>query len=126
MYRNTAYLTSSHIEQHLNHVCGLQVGLFHEGRVRRGGDTDASPLSCFHVCRSQTLSACFTSSRDTQQSGALTRARSPTVLEAQSPLKLDSLFHHASGNNLIKGRLRAKEAHHPILDDPQSTNMKSK
>lgn len=60
------------------------------------------------------------------KAGPSQKARSPTVLEAQSPLKLDSLFHHASGNNLIKGGLRAKEAHHPFLDDPQSTNMKSK
>lgn len=41
---------------------------------------------------------------------------SPSVPLAQSPLKLDSLFHHAWGNNLIEGQLRAKDTHQPILD----------
>lgn len=79
-----------------------------------------------HLAMSESECLFHLQQRDTQQSRALQRAGFPSVLMAQSPLKLDSFSHHASGNNLIKGQLRAADAHHSILDDPQSTNTESK
>ena len=91
-----------------------------------GGEKKESPQAGFMVAKVRPEGLGSPPAETHNKAGPSQSARSPTVLEAQSPLKLDSLFHHASGNNLIKGQLRAKEAHHPILDDPQSTDMESK